>query len=50
MLLKKCPSCSMYTLKENCPKCNSKTKEAHYKFREKFIQNSNVLKQLLLLN
>ena len=30
--LKKCSSCLIYTLKENCPKCNKKTSEAHYKF------------------
>ncbi|MFW5847250.1 MAG: hypothetical protein ACOCUU_03785 [Nanoarchaeota archaeon] len=35
MLLKKCPNkdCKKnYTLKEKCPSCNSKTKDAHYKF------------------
>ncbi|MBU2562598.1 MAG: RNA-protein complex protein Nop10 [Nanoarchaeota archaeon] len=32
MKLKKCPECKKYTLKEKCPKCSSKTKEAHYKF------------------
>ncbi|MEK6842605.1 MAG: hypothetical protein AABX84_02220 [Nanoarchaeota archaeon] len=45
MKLKKCPSCTnqeesyikktldcLYTLKESCPKCASKTKDAHYKF------------------
>ncbi|MBM3228279.1 hypothetical protein FJZ20_00095 [Candidatus Pacearchaeota archaeon] len=30
--LKKCSSCSLYTLKSNCPKCNKKTSDAHYKF------------------
>lgn len=30
--LKKCNKCSKYTLKEICPKCQEKTKEAHYKF------------------
>ncbi len=30
--LKKCPKCGRYTLKETCPKCKQKTKEAHYKF------------------
>lgn len=32
MKLKKCNKCSIYTLKEKCPKCNDKTSEAHYKF------------------
>lgn len=32
MKLKKCPKCKTYTLKENCPKCESKSKDAHYKF------------------
>jgi recombinational DNA repair protein RecR len=32
MKLKKCPNCSSYSLKENCYKCESKTKDAHYKF------------------
>ena len=30
--LKKCINCNFYTLKENCPKCKTKTKDAHYKF------------------
>ena len=32
MLLKKCPNDSTYTLKEKCPKCGTKTQNAHYKF------------------
>ena len=32
MKLKKCKECGTYTLKEKCPKCNKKTKDAHYKF------------------
>jgi RNA polymerase subunit RPABC4/transcription elongation factor Spt4 len=32
MKLKKCPKCNIYTLKEICSKCGSKTKEVHYKF------------------
>lgn len=32
MKLKYCSSCKKYTLKDNCPKCNKKTKSAHYKF------------------
>jgi len=40
MKLQKCPKCSKYTLKEICPYCNSKTVEAHYKFRERFVKNS----------
>lgn len=30
--LKKCSQCNNYTLKDSCPKCNEKTKDAHYKF------------------
>lgn len=32
MKLKKCPKCGKYTLDENCDKCESKSKDAHYKF------------------
>lgn len=32
MKLKKCSSCNEYTLKENCPICKEKSKDAHYKF------------------
>ena len=32
MQLKKCQTCSEYTLKSNCPKCNKKTKETHYRY------------------
>ncbi len=32
MKLKKCKSCKNYTLKDNCPECNKKTSDAHYKF------------------
>lgn len=32
MNLKKCPSCKKYTLELICNNCESKTKEAHYKF------------------
>jgi rRNA maturation protein Nop10 len=32
MKLKKCSKCKTYTLKENCPNCGKKTKNAHYKF------------------
>jgi len=35
MKLKKCVSCGNYTMKENCPKCGDKTKDAHYKFIRK---------------
>ena len=31
MKLRKCPT-GHYTLKETCPKCSKKTKDAHYKF------------------
>jgi len=32
MKLKKCTKDSTYTLKDDCPKCKSKTKNAHHKF------------------
>ncbi len=32
MKLKKCSQCDHYTLKNSCPKCNEKSKDAHYKF------------------
>jgi len=32
MILKKCSICNKYNLTEKCRKCNSKTKDAHYKF------------------
>ncbi|MDP3986704.1 MAG: nucleolar RNA-binding Nop10p family protein [Nanoarchaeota archaeon] len=31
-LLKKCPNCKKYTLKESCTKCKKETSDAHYKF------------------
>ena len=31
MKLKKCPN-KHYSLKEKCPRCKEKTKDAHYKF------------------
>jgi rRNA maturation protein Nop10 len=38
--LKKCESCKIYTLKEKCPECGQKTKDAHYKFvKIKSVQN-----------
>lgn len=39
MKLKKCPKCNNYTLKTKCPKCKSATKEAHTKYRERFLKN-----------
>jgi len=32
MKLRKCFACGEYSLKEECPKCGEKTKDAHYKF------------------
>ncbi len=32
MKLKKCKNCSEYTIKYKCPKCESETSSAHYKF------------------
>lgn len=32
MKLKKCPNCNEYTLKENCEKCKTDSKDAHYKY------------------
>ena len=31
-MLKKCPVDETYTMKENCPKCNTQTVDAHYRF------------------
>ncbi|MFA5020323.1 MAG: nucleolar RNA-binding Nop10p family protein [Candidatus Pacearchaeota archaeon] len=39
-LLKKCPKCNSYTLKDTCPKCNEKTKEAGVKYRERFVKKN----------
>jgi len=40
MFLKKCPN-NHYTLKEECPKCKEKTKNAHYKFVRIKTQNKS---------
>ncbi|GEM_PF-2788603 len=32
MKMRKCPQCSIYTLKAKCPQCSSETKDAHYKY------------------
>ena len=34
MQLRKCNKCEKYTLKEICNKCDSKTIDAHYKFKQ----------------
>ncbi len=39
MKLKKCLKCATYTMKEFCPKCKTKTKEAGEKYKEKFVKN-----------
>ncbi len=39
MKLKKCKACNTYTLKENCPKCEKQTSDAHYKFIKTKHQN-----------
>ncbi|GEM_PF-3828193 len=41
MLLKKCSNklCNNYTFKDKCSKCNSDTKEAGVKYRERFVRN-----------
>lgn len=40
MKLKKCKNCNKYTLKEKCPNCKEKVKDAHYKFiRIRSIKN-----------
>ena len=31
MKLKKCKTCKIYTLKEDCEKCGEKSSNAHYK-------------------
>jgi len=30
--IKRCESCKIYTLKEECPKCKNKTMDPSYKF------------------
>ena len=32
MKLRKCPQCKDYTLQDKCEKCETKVKEAHYKY------------------
>jgi len=39
MKTKKCPECNSYTLEDKCPKCNAKTKDAHYKHKDKFVKD-----------
>lgn len=42
MKLRKCNKCKKYTLKNNCPDCEEKTSDAHYKFvKTKHISNHN---------
>ncbi|MBS3099831.1 hypothetical protein J4463_01270 [Candidatus Pacearchaeota archaeon] len=41
MNLKKCAKCNAYTMEKKCLKCASETKDAGYKFREKFMKNLN---------
>jgi len=39
MKLKVCSKCNKYTLKDKCDDCKLKTKEAHYKYRDRFVKN-----------
>lgn len=39
--LKKCKTCNIYTLKDECPKCKKETSSAHYKFIKKTTQKSD---------
>lgn len=32
-------SCNSYTFKDKCQKCNSETKDAGIKFRERFVRD-----------
>jgi H/ACA ribonucleoprotein complex subunit 3 len=44
----KCPKCSTFTLKESCPKCNSKTenpKPARYSPQDKYGKYRRLAKQ-----
>lgn len=41
MILKKCPKCKKYSLKEKCKKCGEKNVSAHYKFVK--IKSANFL-------
>ncbi|MFA5061045.1 MAG: nucleolar RNA-binding Nop10p family protein [Candidatus Pacearchaeota archaeon] len=33
-MIRKCPKCNRYTLKDKCPKDGSKTEEVQYKFKK----------------
>lgn len=41
MLMKFCPACKKYTLKENCAKCKGKTISKAYKFRLKWFEKKD---------
>ena len=48
MKLQKCKTCNTYTLKENCPKCEKSTNDAHYKFikvRDAPKSNVNIVRK-----
>jgi H/ACA ribonucleoprotein complex subunit 3 len=51
-LLRKCPNCSIYTLKKQCPKCDSETISPHpakfspddkyvrYRVRDRYLEKN----------
>ncbi len=48
-LLRKCPVCGRYTLKEKCPTCNAGTKVAHpprFSPQDKYVKYRVVLREL----
>jgi len=47
-LLKKCPKCGVYTLKDTCPKCSAKTHVAHpsrFSPEDKYVRYRIALKE-----
>lgn len=48
-LLKKCPNCGTYTLKNTCPNCGSQTKVAHpgrFSPEDKYVRYRVVMREL----
>ena len=44
MKLKVCSKCNKYTLKNICSECEKETKDAHYKYRDRFVKNPSDFK------
>jgi len=48
-LLRKCPRCGKYTLREKCPVCNVNTKVAHpprFSPEDKYVRYRIILREL----